>query len=375
VPSERSSARGGRARRPVVTVSDFPAKASTLTTREIAALCRRCEQLGLGRFAVTDWPYHLDCLTTITACLAATSTIVVESLVTTPYARHPEATACGFASLSEYSGGRVICGIGGGVEEPSNVWVEPFGHKRPKPLRAMRELIALCRAMWAGEASPTEGEVLRGSGLRLRFPVEHPIPVLVAARGPRMLELAGELADIVHIAAPFLGERYIDGCIERIATGAARARRRLDDLEIDLSLSAAVLEDGEEARRLAKVVTAYGIIWMAGVERYARQRPSWTVPDELAVPGELVERLATSWDMWSGDPLPDECAALMDDAVLALFGVAGTPAECAPRLRALLARHPEVTGLRLKLPPLSGPTSAPGYGALVEGVAAALADA
>ncbi|HLI14821.1 MAG TPA: LLM class flavin-dependent oxidoreductase, partial [Acidimicrobiales bacterium] len=100
-------------RLPRITVSDFPAKGNTLTLREIAGLAAAAEEAGAERFGVTDFPYYYDCLVTMGACLAATSTIVVESLVTTPYARHPEATACGFASLSEYSGGRVICGIGG----------------------------------------------------------------------------------------------------------------------------------------------------------------------------------------------------------------------------------------------------------------------
>jgi len=69
---------------PIVTISDFPAKASTLKVEEIARLARHVEDVGLDRFAVTDWPYYFDCTATMAACLARSDRVVVESLVTTP---------------------------------------------------------------------------------------------------------------------------------------------------------------------------------------------------------------------------------------------------------------------------------------------------
>ena len=132
------------------------------------------------------------------------------------------------------------------------------------------------------------------------------------------------------------------------------------------------MNDREAARALAKVVTGYGIIWMTGVEKFAQLRPNWEVPEELHVPRILVERLASSWDMWSGEPMPDDCLAMIDDEVLDQFSVAGEPAACGKALRALAEEHPEITGLRLKLPPLTGPTSKSGYEAIFDGIAAAV---
>lgn len=360
--------------RPVVTISDFPAKASTLTVQEIVGLARRTEERGLDRFAITDWPYYYDCIATMSACLTGTERVVVESLATTPYARHPEATACAFASMHEYSAGRVILGIGAGVEDPSSVWMPPWGHARPRPVAAVRELVDLCRAMWRGETTRTSGAVLRGSGLRLNFPVQGRLPVLIAARGPQMLRLAGEIADVVHIAPPFLGHKYIDACLAQIETGARRAGRSMDDVEVDLTVSASIGADRELAREMAKVVTAYGIIWMSGTERYAQQRPDWQVPDEFEVPATLVEILSKDWDMWSGEPLPPNAAAMIDDYVLDQFSIAGEPEECRERFRRLLADHPQVTGLRLKLPPLTGPASYSGYLSIIDGVGRAFGD-
>jgi 5,10-methylenetetrahydromethanopterin reductase len=353
---------------PVMTVSDFPAKGNTLTVREIASLAATAEENGAQRFGVTDFPYYYDCVPTMVACLAATRELEIESLVTTPYARHPEATACAFATMSDFSNGRVILGVGGGVEEPSNVWMEPWGRARPRPLTAMRELIGLCRTMWAGTSTCTEGRVLKGSGLTLKFALRHPVPILIAARGEKMLELAGELADIVHIAAPFLGTAYISAMIDRIAAGAARAGRSLADFEIDLTVSTCLMEDAELARSLARITTGAAILWMSGQEKYAQLRNEWHVPDELRVPKTLVDELATTWDMWSGEDLPDSCAAMMDDDVLDQFSVAGDPGDCLERLSALVDAFPMVTGLRFKLPPLHGPESFERYTEMVRGI-------
>jgi alkanesulfonate monooxygenase SsuD/methylene tetrahydromethanopterin reductase-like flavin-dependent oxidoreductase (luciferase family) len=270
--------------------------------------------------------------------------------------------------MSDFSDGRVILGIGGGVEEPSNVWMEPWGHARPRPVRAVRELVSLCRTMWAGELTPTSGEVLRGSGRDLRFPVRHRIPVLIAARGEQMLRLAGEIADVVHIAAPYLGESYINSALNHIREGARRGARAFGDFEIDLTVSACVMTDGEAARSLAKITTGAAILWMTAAEKYAQQRPNWSVPEDLDVPGSLVEALARDWDMWSGEDLPDHCAKLMDADVLDQFSVAGTPDECVGRMADLIRRYPQVTGLRLKLPPISGHDSAAHYSEMVRGV-------
>ena len=88
---------------------------------------------------------------------------------------------------------------------------------------------------------------------------------------------------------------------------------------------------------------------------------------------EIVQLLSTSWDMWSGEPLPEACATLIEDRVLDQFSVAGDAEECGGKLRSLAQRHPEITGLRLKLPPLSGPESCANYCTMIEAVATAVA--
>lgn len=335
------------------TVSDFPAKGNELSGDEIVELCRLAEHVGFDRFGVTDFPFHFDCVALMMACLRATEVIEVESLVTTPYARLADVAACAWATLSELSGGRAILGIGGGVEAPSKVWVPPWGNTRPHPVQATRELVAICRQMWRGEIPTTDGEVLRASGMPLDF-VTGPIPVLIAARGPRMLRLAGEIADIVHIASPYLGRVYQRQNIELITAGAQRGGRSLRDFEIDLSVSLCASSDRDDARRLGKLTTGAAILWMAGADEFARTRTDWQRPPDFTVPDDVVEALATKWDMWSGEIMPPEVEALITDDILDQFTIAGTPDECVEPLARLARDLPEVTGFRFKLPPITG---------------------
>jgi len=339
------------------TASDFPAKGNELTSAEIIRLCELAEQVGFDRFGVTDFPFHRDCVPLMTGCLLATDRIEVESLVTTPYARLPDVTACMWATMAEMSGYRAILGIGGGVEAPSMVWVPPWGNERPHPVRAVRELVEICRDMWDGGTPAVDGEVLRASGMPLEFRLEQRVPVLVAARGPLMLSLAGEIADIVHIAPPFLGLEYQRETLRRIAAGAARAGRSPGDFEIDLTISLCTGPSREKARRKAKLTTGAAILWMAGADEYARKRADWRRPAEFAVPPHVVEALAEDWDMWSGELMPPEVEELITDDILDQFTIAGEPEECLSRLEALADALPEITGFRFKFPPLVGSES------------------
>src|SRR5439155_25807210 len=140
------------------------------------------------------WRIHHDSIVAMTPCLKATTRLEVNSMVTDPYVRHPSLTAQALATMDELSNGRAIMGIGGGIEQPA-FW----GESRPHPVDAVRESVEICRRMWRGEEANLEGKVMRLRGARLHFVAPRPdIRVLVAARGRRMLELAGEQADIVH---------------------------------------------------------------------------------------------------------------------------------------------------------------------------------
>src|SRR5262249_9463916 len=155
------------------------------------------------------------------------------------------------------------------------------------------------------------------------------IPILIAARGTHMLRLAGEVADIAHLASWFINVANYRDNLAALSDGALRGGRRLGDFEIDVSVPVCVARDRAAARRPAKRFAARGILWMAGAEKYSTARADWRPPTEFSVPPELVSALATRWDTWAEPDLPDELADRITDAILDQFAVAGEPDECA----------------------------------------------
>jgi 5,10-methylenetetrahydromethanopterin reductase len=328
---------------------DLPTSLWREPAERFVALAPRYEEAGFDRFGIADWRFYPDLFVEMTACLQATKRLEVESLVTDPFVRHPALTACAMATMDDLSRGRAVLGLGGGLEQPA-FWPG----ERVHPLEAVRDAVVIARRMLAGESVSYRGKVIAVQDAKLNFaPYRRELPILIAARGKRMIELAGELADVVHLAAFFMGVGHRREELERVAAGAARAGRAMGSFEIDITMPCSVSEDGRAARRAAKRPAAQGILWMAGAEKYSRQRADWKPPKEFHVPDHVVSALA-SWDFWSQPYLPAPLADLITDDVLDQVALAGTPEECAQRIRAITRELPGVTGVRLyALPPES----------------------
>jgi len=326
-------------------------------TGRLVELAQHAEAAGFDRFGVSDWRFYQDCFVVMTACLQGTRRLEVESLVTDPYVRHPSLTAVALATMDELSNGRAIMGIGGGIEQPA-FW----GESRPHPLDAVRESVEICRRMWRGEEANLDGKVMRVRGARLHFVAPRPdIRVLIAARGRRMLELAGELADIVHLASFFVNVDHHRENLEAVRTGAERAGRAPGSFEIDISMPCSISDDREAARQAARRPAAQGILWTAAAERYSRDRTDWVRPAQFRVPDDVVEALSSRWDFWTQAQFPKDLAELITDDILDEFALAGTAEECAARLRHIQHALPQVTGLRIYAVPPAGQSLYQGY--------------
>jgi 5,10-methylenetetrahydromethanopterin reductase len=337
---------------------DLPTSLWSESSARFVDLARHYEAAGFDRFGVADWRFYPDLYVHMTACLIATERLAMESLVTDPFVRHPALTALAHATMDDLSGGRVVLGLGGGLEQPA-FWPGERAH----PLAAVRDAVEICRRLFHGEEVTYRGRVISIEGARLAFrPFRADLPILVAARGRRMIELAGEVADIVHLAAFFVNVTHHREQLEHVRAGAARGDRKMGSFEIDISMPCSISDDRVAARTAAKRPAAQGILWMAGAEKYSRQRADWRRPKEFAVPEHVIAALA-KWDFWTQPYLPAELADLITDDVLDQFALAGTPEECAQRLRDLRGALPDVTGVRLYALP---PRSDSWYGGYVE---------
>lgn len=286
---------------------------------ELATLATKIEKLGYDNIWIADERFYRDPYVTMANFCFATQTVQLGTSVTNPYTRYPAVTAAAIASLDELSGGRAILGIGAGGSNH-----RMLGIKREKPAVALREAITVIRRLIAGEKVTYEGEIVKVYDAKLDFqPIRPQIPVYIAARGPSILELAGEIADGVIIGG-FTSEEGIHYALEHVARGAARANRSLDDIDIVSWLYTSISDDPQAARRAVRKLVVISII---------NSKP---IVDEIRLPIPRKLREALDRHNWSQAPdvLP-EYLDLLSEEIIDRFSVSGTVADCAERIRVL----------------------------------------
>lgn len=131
---------------------------------------------------------------TIGAMAAATSSIEFATGVTTPLFRyHPAVVAQAAATLDRLSGGRFTLGVGTG----ENINEGPLGFEFPAYAERnarMREALEIMRRLLDGEKLTFDGEFYKTDRAKLYSPPTGPVPILLAAGGPKSAQLAGEMA-------------------------------------------------------------------------------------------------------------------------------------------------------------------------------------
>ena len=144
------------------------------------------------------------------------------------------------ATLHQLSGGRLRLGLGVQARGYVRGW-----HDREyrRPVEAMRDYLTILRRSFEGGLVTHEGDVfsVRNFHLDLELPAER-LPIYVAANGPRMIELAGELAD--GIVGWFQSVEYVEQVtMPALRRGAERAGRSLDELDVTIGFPAVVTRD------------------------------------------------------------------------------------------------------------------------------------
>jgi 5,10-methylenetetrahydromethanopterin reductase len=277
---------------------------------EVAELAHRAESLGFDGVWLADHYFARDAVAALTLMADRTSTVTLGTAVVSPFLRHPALLASATATLQELSRGRFVLGLGpGGFEFGTQL-----GINLRRPLGATREAVRIVRALQDGIAD-VPGETFRATGARLQFSAA-PSAVYLAARGPKMLELAGAVSDgvITHGLAPS-HVRYVRAHLAAGAAGAAGAPGRavslvlMLDVQIDADRQRAI-----DALRPRCIIMAGGsyadeLIEVYGLDRdrvmtlraavRAGGAPAAMVTDDMVdgfcvagPPGHVAERMA-----------------------------------------------------------------------------------
>jgi 5,10-methylenetetrahydromethanopterin reductase len=204
---------------------------------------RQLEDWGYDTIWCPDERFERSPYVVLALAAGATKGARLGVSVTNPYTRHPLITGSAVATLNELSGGRAVLGLGAGA----STLFERHGMERPHlPTVAIREAVEMLRPFLEGRRVDQAGRTHRLTGADIDFE-SRPVPIYVAARGPRLLQLAGEVADgvIVGSLTSEEGLRYALGNVE---LGLERSGRGMDELEVVLWAYTAISEDGAEAR-------------------------------------------------------------------------------------------------------------------------------
>ncbi|HSL74048.1 MAG TPA: LLM class flavin-dependent oxidoreductase [Ilumatobacteraceae bacterium] len=170
------------------------------------------------------------------AALARTTELTVGLGILPAVARNPAITAMELATLANLAPGRVIAGIGHGVQE----WMAQMGARTSSPLTTLEEAITIVRRLLHGDTVTFDGVEFTMDGVALEAPPTTVPPVVAGVGGPRSLELAGRVADGVVLAGG-PGPTYV-------AQSIARAGRE-DPFRVSVFAALAIDDDARTARR------------------------------------------------------------------------------------------------------------------------------
>jgi F420-dependent oxidoreductase-like protein len=203
---------------------------------------RLAEQLGYHS-AYTTHLAGRDSLTVLAAYANVTESIQLGTGVLPIHSRTPAATAQQAVTIDDISGGRLTLGLGVSHQVTVENW---YGSKIEKPVSEMRDYVAVLRAIFAGE-DPPESERFSTRFHFLGLEPRADLPIYVAALSPKMLELAGEVADgvILWLCNP----DYIrDVVVPHVREGRRKAGKSLDGFDIVAAVPTAVTDEVDGAR-------------------------------------------------------------------------------------------------------------------------------
>ena len=275
-----------------------------LPVRETAEFIAGCEAAGFSGVGVHDHQHSgRDVFLALALAAERSSRLTLYPATSNPVTRHPMVLASLANSLEEIAPGRVRLTIGPGYLSVGNI-----GRPRASVNR-MREAVLLVRRLLHGEQVE-----LNGVTTRLRNVTNPPPPVLMTAAGPRMMELAGEVADGAFVLVG-LHPAAVAAARRRLETGAERAGRDLDGFQTIYITPTTVAEDGREARRWPQQWFRPGQPYL---EYPSKANLLWLRESGIALPDE---------------PVPEQISDAQAAEICDAFGLFGTPEECLERLR------------------------------------------
>jgi 5,10-methylenetetrahydromethanopterin reductase len=205
------------------------------TFAQVGETAKEIENLGFDMLWFVDHQLGMkDVYAAMNVAALNTTRLEIGSAVTQLQTRHPTVTANATTALDELSNGRAILGLGAGWVSVHSIGLQP------NKVGEIRDGINLIRRLFAGEAIDFNG--VEGQLATAR----RQIPIYLAVSQPAMLRLSGEICN----GAILMGSAQPEFCkwqLNFIYEGLEKAKRRREDIVIDLIISMSIDDDEQKA--------------------------------------------------------------------------------------------------------------------------------
>jgi 5,10-methylenetetrahydromethanopterin reductase len=296
-------------------------------SRSVAAFTadvRRAEALGWDAALQPDSQLRRrDTYVLLAAAAQATNRIVLGPLLANPVNRHPTVTAGSIATIDELAPGRTLLGWGVG-----DTAVRLAG-LRPARVKELKDSTRLMRALLDGQ------EVEVGAARPARLPHHRPVPIWIAAGGPRTLRMAGSIADGVFIRVG-THRANIVRAVDAIRAGAAEAGRDPRAVRMGAIFHTVLVDDPARALLMGKSMAA----------GYYEYSPALFEAPEFAWNGPDPERLKHDKQVWpdfhhaSDLESSGRVVDFLPEAIADAFSLHGRPQDIVTQLLSTLEVAP-----------------------------------
>lgn len=306
------------------------------TAQAIANRAVEAEAAGFDSAWVIEDYYSWEAFGSLGYVAAVTERIDLGISVTTPYVRSAPLLASSAATVDQFSTGRLILGLG----RSSGTMLGQIGIEDRKPFATMREYVESMRRLWQGGEVSYDGQVVRIDRIVPDvLPVNGTVPIVIGAIGPKMLELAGAIADGVVLTG-FSPPAYVRWACEHVATGAERAGRDPAQIEIIVIVATRITDELQTATDelkpwlgLAYGMTGRGEMLLTGSgvdpEVLAPIRAALLIDEIL---GEGLEPYLHSYKRVSTESV----GAMVPDELVRAASVIGSPDEARDQMQVFL---------------------------------------
>jgi 5,10-methylenetetrahydromethanopterin reductase len=286
----------------------------SLPPADCVALAKVADEAGFAGIWFAENAFARGILPAAAACAAATSRLQINAGVFNPFSRHPTMMAMEIGALDEISKGRATLTIGAGIITAA----AKIGFEADRPLPALRDTLAIVRALLGGEEVDHAGPTFCARKVKLDFAPRAGIPIYLAGRGNLTVKLAGEAADglvISNMCSPEFARRVAELMCE-----SRRAASRAEVGQVVQYMPCVVGDDRTETVTKAKRAIGEMLpgFWRLGQKLHSAKEGliagTHIAEAEFAIAAARLEAR-------------EDAADVLDERYVAAFSLAGTPED------------------------------------------------